>query len=176
MTETALSESIRLSHIGLAWQTSNPIVSDIELAHHGSIEGWRAQLAISKSRELAVIVLARVTRAGGPLWRLPFYDLTFFDEDYGLENDKFSRGALVKNFVRPVYPRHIEDQMLSGSVLVSLTVDASGNVTNATTLESSLPVEFDVAALEAANLLKFHPKLEDGVAVEDTAVQYLFEF
>ena len=74
--------------------------------------------------------------------------------------------------VEPEYPAEAFEQRLSGQVIVRITIDETGAVTDAE-VDQGAGHGFDEASLAAARKLVFSPALVDGVA---TPVQILFRF
>jgi len=61
---------------------------------------------------------------------------------------------------------------------VSFTVDGQGNVVEDSieVVDAEPPSIFDRSSTRAAMRFKFQPRVEDGVGVEVTGVQYLFRY
>jgi TonB family protein len=77
---------------------------------------------------------------------------------------------------RPVYPKEMKKQKISGGVLVDFIVDPSGNVKNASVTHSTRP-EFEAPALEAVNGWKFSPGTVNGQPVfTHMQVPLVFDF
>ncbi len=73
--------------------------------------------------------------------------------------------------VTPAYPMRAKSRNIEGWVKISLTVSASGAVSNPSVIGASPPGIFDDAALSAIRKMRFKPKLVDGKAVSSTATQ-----
>jgi TonB family protein len=76
--------------------------------------------------------------------------------------------------VEPVYPEAKRQSGEAARVVLKLTLDDTGNVTEATVLESAGP-EFDQAALDAAPKLVFEPATKAGKAVP-ARIAFSFDF
>jgi len=68
--------------------------------------------------------------------------------------------------VAPEYPQSALAKGVSGSVLLSFTVDAKGNTSDLQVLQSSPPGVFDHAAMSAVKRWKYAPVIVNGAAVE----------
>ena len=79
--------------------------------------------------------------------------------------------ALVR--VKPAYPARAASRHLEGWVKIQFTVSAAGTVTNPSVVSASPPGIFDEAALDAIRRWKFKPRLVNGVATTQQAVQTL---
>ncbi len=80
--------------------------------------------------------------------------------------------------VKPVYPERAAARGITGWVQVNFTVTAQGDVVQDTikVVDSEPRQFFEASAVEAIAQFKFKPRMRDGVAVEDTNVDYLFRF
>jgi len=80
------------------------------------------------------------------------------------------------HYVGPEYPRTARRRNVTGSVDVTFTVTAEGEVRDAVVLRSEPGDTFDQAALEAVLEWRFEPVIENGVPVEKrTAVRLAFD-
>jgi periplasmic protein TonB len=68
--------------------------------------------------------------------------------------------------VPPEYPQSALEKGVSGSVLLSFTVDAKGNTNDVQVLQSTPPGVFDRAAVSAVRRWKYAPVMVNGAAVE----------
>jgi protein TonB len=75
--------------------------------------------------------------------------------------------------VKPTYPMRAASRHIEGWVKIEFTVSPSGTVANARVVDASPPGIFDEAALDAIKEWKFKPKIENGAAVTQRAVQTL---
>ena len=64
------------------------------------------------------------------------------------------------------YPPSVRDRSLGGDVLVRVHLDRRGRVARTEVLETGLPQIFEVEALRAVNLSRFHPAWHAGRTVE----------
>lgn len=78
--------------------------------------------------------------------------------------------------VGPDYPSEAIIQGTEGWVLVSFDVSSVGFVSNINVRNSEPRFTFDEAAIEAARQLRFSPYIENGVARDVSALEYLFKF
>lgn len=76
--------------------------------------------------------------------------------------------------VQPTYPPEAQAQKLAGDVVLLLTIDAEGLVTEAVVVQSAHPL-LDQAASEAAFLLRFEPAKLEGEAIP-VQIQYRYGF
>ena len=72
--------------------------------------------------------------------------------------------------IDPRFPRDMLKKKRGGRVLVTVTVDERGIVTEARVKESSGHASLDKAALDAAKRWKFKPGIKDGRKAVMTAV------
>jgi TonB family protein len=77
-------------------------------------------------------------------------------------------------FSEPVYPEAKKASGESASVALLLTIDVSGQVSNAE-VSASAGAEFDQAALDAAKLLRFEPATREGKAIA-ARIAFRFDF
>jgi protein TonB len=73
--------------------------------------------------------------------------------------------------VNPVYPARATSRHIEGWVKIEFTVTPSGTVSNPAVVSASPPGIFDSAALDAIRKWKFKPRLVNGQAVTQRAVQ-----
>jgi protein TonB len=103
--------------------------------------------------------------------------------DTGLQLSNASISATDGDFlplvaIAPQYPTRAAQRGIEGWCLVSFTVDGLGGVVQ----ESIIVVDaepasiFNRASTRAAARFKFQPRVEDGIGVEVTGVQYLFRY
>ena len=80
--------------------------------------------------------------------------------------------------IAPQYPTRAAQRGIEGWCLVSFTVDGQGNVVEDSIIvvDAEPPSIFDRSSTRAATRFKFQPRVEDGVGVEVTGVQYLFRY
>lgn len=77
---------------------------------------------------------------------------------------------------QPDYPAEAAAQgLLNGFVDLEFTVTRTGSTMDINVIESSSPL-FERSAIEAAEKLRYKPKLVDGRPVESAGVQHRFEF
>lgn len=86
------------------------------------------------------------------------------------------RELIPMRYITPDYPASAQAQNIEGHVTLSLTVSPQGSVENIRITESEPPGVFDASALNAANRLRFEPRIvfNEPVAVED--VPYRFDW
>lgn len=75
-----------------------------------------------------------------------------------------------KSLVQPDYPEIAREQGASGTARVQVTLDAQGNVLNATINQSSGSPVLDKAAIDAAKASTFYPEIDNCEAVGGTYV------
>lgn len=75
--------------------------------------------------------------------------------------------------IPPQYPMRAAKRRIEGWVRVEFTIDAQGGVVDPEVVESYPNSMFNRSALAAVSKWKFKPKIIDGVAVEQRAVQLL---
>ncbi|MDP6652591.1 MAG: TonB family protein [Gammaproteobacteria bacterium] len=80
--------------------------------------------------------------------------------------------------IAPQYPTRAAQRGIEGWCLVSFTVDGLGGVVedSIVVVDAEPPSIFDRSSTRAAARFKFQPRVEDGVGVEVTGVQYLFRY
>ena len=77
--------------------------------------------------------------------------------------------------VRPAYPRAATQQSLEGYVIVRFDVGGNGLVSNVSVVESSHRV-FERPSIQAAERMRFQPRVVDGIPIETRGVHYRFTF
>jgi TonB family protein len=80
----------------------------------------------------------------------------------------------LKTYAEPVYPKEKLDKGVKASVVVELTIDATGKVT-AAKVTTSGGDDFDAAALEAAPRLVFEPATKGGKPIP-AKIPFKFDF
>jgi TonB family protein len=75
-----------------------------------------------------------------------------------------NRQARVIYRVEPKYPDDAREKQITGSVVLTLTVDHDGNPQNIAVKKSLYP-SMDQAAIEAARKMRFEPAMKDGQVV-----------
>lgn len=75
--------------------------------------------------------------------------------------------------IPPRYPMRAQSRRIEGWVKVEFTITTTGTVKNAKVVESQPSSVFDRAALKAIARWKFKPKIIDGAAIEQRALQVL---
>lgn len=75
----------------------------------------------------------------------------------------------------PAYPPTLKAQGIEGDVMLSVSIDASGQVTSVSIVQSSGQAAFDRAAQQAAKEERFSPALRDGRPVAFT-LTYSYRF
>jgi periplasmic protein TonB len=89
------------------------------------------------------------------------------------QNKAASSGVVALVRVKPNYPARAASRHIEGWVKIEFTVNPSGSVANARVIGASPPGIFDEAALDAIKKWKFKPKIVNGNAVVQRAVQTL---
>jgi len=79
-------------------------------------------------------------------------------------------------YVAPMYPTRAAREGIEGWVLLSFTVTALGNVSDIVVADSDPQDRFDWSAIRAAQKFSFAPRVENGIAVTVSDVQYLFNY
>jgi TonB family protein len=95
----------------------------------------------------------------------------------GQPNNSEPAALVPPKLVEPVEPTYPEAKRASGEaakVLLTLSIDRTGAVTDVGVAESAGP-EFDEAAIAAARNLRFEPALKNGAAVP-AKIRYSFDF
>lgn len=80
-------------------------------------------------------------------------------------------GVVLVARVNPVYPARATSRHIEGWVKIEFTVTPSGTVSNPSVVSASPPGIFDSAALDAIRKWKFKPRMVNGQAVTQRAVQ-----
>ena len=75
--------------------------------------------------------------------------------------------------VPPQYPMRAAKRRIEGWVRVEFTIDKEGGVIDPIVVDSSPQGVFDRAAVKSVSRWKFKPKIIDGIAIEQRAVQML---
>jgi TonB family protein len=75
----------------------------------------------------------------------------------------------------PAYPATLKAQGIEGDVTVSVSIDAGGQVTGVSIVQSSGQAAFDQAAQQAARAERFSPAVRDGQPVAFT-LTYSYRF
>ena len=80
--------------------------------------------------------------------------------------------------VQPQYPRKAQLEGVEGTVIISLTILPDGSVDRSSirVVEASPPGYFEEAAIKAASLFKYKPKIVAGVPQKIEGVRYSFSF
>ena len=86
------------------------------------------------------------------------------------------REYLSASFVTPEYPAFAREQEIEGHAVVRFTITESGDVRDAVVVEANPPRVFDVAAIRAAERLRFQPRLVDGEPVAVEGVTHRFDW
>ncbi|MEA3207262.1 MAG: periplasmic protein TonB [Chthoniobacter sp.] len=79
---------------------------------------------------------------------------------------------------KPLYPEEARQQRLEGTVLLLVSIDSAGRVTNTNVLRSCGHTVLDRAALAAVRSWQFDPARQDGVAIAarvEVPVRFRFE-
>ena len=103
--------------------------------------------------------------------------------DTGLQLSTASISATDGDFlplvaIAPQYPTRAAQRGIEGWCLVSFTVDGQGGVVEDSIIvvDAEPPSIFDRSSTRAAVRFKFQPRVQDGIGVEVTGVQYLFRY
>lgn len=94
-------------------------------------------------------------------------------EDLGTSGPTY--GATAKGGPTPGYPKLAEEERLSGTVVIRITVTADGNIADLVVSQSSGHDVLDDAARRAAQAWNFSPAMENGVASGGT-IRLRFRF
>ena len=78
--------------------------------------------------------------------------------------------------VAPVYPRRAQTRGIEGYVLLEFTITTTGAVLNPVVIDAKPPGIFDHAAIQAALMFRYKPKVVNGEPVEVTGVRHLMKF
>jgi periplasmic protein TonB len=76
---------------------------------------------------------------------------------------------------KPAYPETLKSQGIEADVIVTLTLDASGKVTNVKIVKGALQPEFNEAAKKSALEEEFEPAQKNGVPVP-TTITFTYRF
>lgn len=87
--------------------------------------------------------------------------------------EKTSSGVVAIQRTLPRYPSRAANRHIEGHVTVGFTITPEGEVSNPKVISATPEDIFDDAALAAIEQWKFKPKIVNGVAVEQRAVQTL---
>jgi protein TonB len=105
------------------------------------------------------------------------------DIDTGLQLSNASISATDGDYlplvaIAPQYPTRAAQRGIEGWCLVSFTVNGLGSVEEdtITVVDAEPPQIFNRSSVRAAARFKFQPRVEDGVGVEVSGVQYLFRY
>ncbi len=86
------------------------------------------------------------------------------------------REYLPLNYISPEYPVEALAAGIEGFVLVEFTITPEGEPTGIVILERSPSAIFNASAVDAAERLRFSPRLVNGGPVEVIGARHLFEF
>ena len=105
------------------------------------------------------------------------------DIDTGLQLRNASINATDGDYlplvaIAPQYPTRAAQRGIEGWCLVSFTVNGLGSVEEETitVVDAEPPQIFNRSSVRAAARFKFQPRVEDGVGVAVSGVQYLFRY
>ena len=105
------------------------------------------------------------------------------DIDTGLQLSNASISATDGDYlplvaIAPQYPTRAAQRGIEGWCLVSFTVNGLGSVEEdtITVVDAEPPQIFNRSSVRAAARFKFQPRVEDGIGVAVTGVQYLFRY
>ena len=105
------------------------------------------------------------------------------DIDTGLQLSNASISATDGDYlplvaIAPQYPTRAAQRGIEGWCLVSFTVNGLGSVEEDTipVVDAEPPQIFNRSSVRAAARFKFQPRVEDGIGVAVTGVQYLFRY
>ena len=105
------------------------------------------------------------------------------DIDTGLQLSNASISATDGDYlplvaIAPQYPTRAAQRGIEGWCLVSFTVNGLGSVEEdtITVVDAEPPQIFNRSSVRAAARFKFQPRVEDGVGVDVSGVQYLFRY
>ena len=105
------------------------------------------------------------------------------DIDTGLQLSNASINATDGDYlplvaIAPQYPTRAAQRGIEGWCLVSFTVNGLGSVEEETitVVDAEPPQIFNRSSVRAAARFKFQPRVEDGVGVDVSGVQYLFRY
>ena len=105
------------------------------------------------------------------------------DIDTGLQLSNASINATDGDYlplvaIAPQYPTRAAQRGIEGWCLVSFTVNGLGGVEEETitVVDAEPPQIFNRSSVRAAARFKFQPRVEDGIGVPVSGVQYLFRY
>ena len=105
------------------------------------------------------------------------------DIDTGLQLTNASINATDGDYlplvaIAPQYPTRAAQRGIEGWCLVSFTVNGLGSVVEETitVVDAEPPQIFNRSSVRAAARFKFQPRVEDGIGVDVSGVQYLFRY
>ena len=105
------------------------------------------------------------------------------DIDTGLQLSNASINATDGDYlplvaIAPQYPTRAAQRGIEGWCLVSFTVNGLGSVEEETitVVDAEPPQIFNRSSVRAAARFKFQPRVEDGIGVPVSGVQYLFRY
>lgn len=81
----------------------------------------------------------------------------------------------ARNYAPPDYPPDAKAKGIEGQVILELTIDATGKVTNVTVLQPA-GNGFDEAAVAAGKKLEFDPALNDAGVPSPSLLKYRYDF
>lgn len=107
-------------------------------------------------------------------------DIPKFDSRFALQGMEFTGGFVARNVMpisgtQPSYPRRAQMQKIEGFVELEFTITKEGLVEDIVVLNEINGDYFTDAAIRSLKRWRFKPKLVNGKAVEQRAVQ-MFEF
>ncbi|MEX1049735.1 MAG: energy transducer TonB [Akkermansiaceae bacterium] len=105
---------------------------------------------------------------GGFLMEIPKFAMRGNEDAFG--SGDLDSPPMPANKFPPIYPRALLSKGIGGRVLVSCTVDASGQVASVSLKQSSGHPELDQAAVNAVNKWKFKPGTKGGRKVKATCI------
>ncbi|MCU7887770.1 MAG: energy transducer TonB [Candidatus Thiodiazotropha sp. (ex Lucinoma aequizonata)] len=120
---------------------------------------------------------ANLPRPELPEWQIPEFDIPL---DIGTGPYIGSRPmlpeaeiaeAILRLRFPPSYPQRALMRYIEGKVVLRFTINPDGTVSQAEVVDADPPGYFEQSALRAIRRWKFHPKVENGVAIARTATQ-----
>lgn len=97
---------------------------------------------------------------GGFLLEIPKFALNGGEDPF--DSAAMDSPPMPVNKIPPVYPRSLLSKNVGGRVLVAVTVDANGTVTDTSIRQSSGQAALDQAAIDAVSKWKFKPGVRNG--------------
>lgn len=94
----------------------------------------------------------------------------------GQEPKLVNREYLPLNYITPQFPLAASKENVEGYVLVEFTITNQGKPSGIVILDRSPSNIFNESAINAAERLRFSPRIMDGEPVEAEGAQYLFSF